>query len=406
MIQLPSFRSLVRRIRLYLWHKILGVLALVADFSRFLFFLARYLLKKLSSFPRLVFSFQLSVVSWFSSLKFLLTAKLLWGRGRLFRFFTHVGIISLALAIIISGGLLSGTPLVRKAEGFAPTDYLSYADVLKSTPTPVTDIPGDRVRNAPVDYVVVSGDTLSSIGELFKISTDAIIYANNIADEDFLKPGQTLIIPPVEGVVYAVRKGDTLASIAAKFKVPAQSIGEFNYIFDNNDLKVGQKIVVPEAEIPQIPPAFIPPPVASRNRLSPVPLSAYNESGRESQVEGATGTFGWPMTSRSLSQYFSRYHLGVDITSPVGTPVYASDGGVILRAGWWQGGFGNAVKIDHGNGYTTAYAHMSRILVSVGQRVNKGQIIGEVGSTGHSTGPHTHFVVQKDGKYLNPLGVF
>lgn len=403
MIQFPNLSSLRSKSA----KGVRGVVTLLIDFLRFLLFLVKYIFGKIGSIPSLIFNFQLSIFNLFSSIKFFLTAKLIWGRGRLFKLFTHLGIISLALVTIVSGGLLSGTPLVRKASGFAPTDYLTYSDVLRLSPTPATDIP-DRPRNEPLDYVVASGDTLSSIGEMFRVSTDAIVYANNIADEDTLRPGQTLIIPPVEGVVYQVKKGDSLASIANKFKVPVQSIGEFNYIFDNSDLKVGQKIVVPEAEIPQVPPTFVPPPVAGGRspKLSPVPLTAYKEGGKAGGVEGSSGTFGWPMTSRSLSQYFTRYHLGIDITAPTGTPIYASDGGIVLRAGWWLGGFGNAVKLDHGNDFTTSYAHMSRILVSVGQKVSKGQVIGEVGSTGRSTGPHTHFVVQKDGKYLNPLGVF
>lgn len=377
------------------------------DFLRFLIYLSRYLLQKLTSLPRLVLNSYFLILNSFSAAKFLLTAKLIWGRGRLFRMAAHVGIISLAIVIIVSGGLLSGTPLVRRAQGFTPTDYLTMSDVLRASSTPATEL-SDRPRNEPLEYTVASGDTLSSIGEMFRVSTDALVYANNLGDEDTLRPGQKLTVPPVEGVIYLVKKGDTLASIAAKFKVPEQSIGEFNYIFDNSDLKAGQKIVVPEAEIPQVPKNFVPPPVAGQRspKLSPVPLSAYNEAGRIGEIDGSSGIFGWPLTSRSISQYFTRYHLGLDVTAPTGTPIYASDGGIILRAGWWQGGFGNAVKIDHGNGFTTAYAHMSRILVSVGQKVRKGQIIGEVGSTGRSTGPHTHFVVQKNGKYMNPLGIF
>jgi murein DD-endopeptidase MepM/ murein hydrolase activator NlpD len=398
-----KFKRLLKR----LGQVVFKIKTIFMEFFRFLAFFIKYLFGKVSSLPRLIIGSYFLFLNMISALKFFLIAKLIWGRGRLFRFVTHVGIISLAIVIIVSGGLLSGTPLVRRAEGFTPTDYLTYSDALRSNPSPATDIP-DRPRNEPLDYVVASGDTLSSIGEMFRVSTDAIVYANNIADEDVLRLGQTLIIPPVEGVIYQVKKGDSLASIAAKFKVPEQSIGEFNYIFDNSELKVGQKIVVPEAQIPQVPPAFVPPPVASSRspRLSPVPLTAYKEGGHAGGVEGSTGSFGWPMNSRSISQYFSRYHLGLDITAPVGTPVYASDGGIVLRSGWWLGGFGNAVKLDHGNGYTTAYAHMSQILVSVGQKVRKGQVVGEVGSTGRSTGPHTHFVVQKDGKYLNPLGVF
>lgn len=382
------------------------VVLLVKELYLFFSFVLVYLFRHLFlTFPRfLIVSYEL-LVTFFSSLKFFLTAKLIWSRGRLFKRFTHLGIISLALVTIVSGGFLSGTPLIRRVEGFTANDYLSQSDVLKSYVTPVTDL-GDRPRNEPLEYVVASGDTVSSIGELFRVSTDAIRYANNLSDEDIIKPGQGLTIPPVEGAIYVVKRGDTLSSIATKFKVPDQSIADFNYIFDNSDLKVGQKLVVPAAEIPAIPKSFSPPPLASRFKISPVPLTAYNERGQVGELTGATGTFGWPVDSRYLTQYFTRYHLGVDIAGGYGSAVYAADGGVVLRAGWWLGGFGNAVKIDHGSGYTTSYAHLSRILVSVGQKINRGQLLGEIGSTGHSSGPHLHFAVQRDGRYLNPLGVF
>ena len=205
-----------------------------------------------------------------------------------------------------------------------------------------------------------------------------------------------------------------MEGIAAKYKVAAQAIADFNYIVDNEDLKVGQKIVLPQAEIPPIPPKFVAPPLANRTPPSgrtvpggaPVPLSAYNEPGSPGQIPGATGSFGWPVAGRYISQYFYSYHLGIDIPGNTGEPIYAADGGRVARAGWWPGGFGNAVKIDHGNGYSTMYAHMSAVDVSVGQVLSKGQMIGKVGNTGRSFGSHLHLAVQQNGRYLNPLTIF
>ncbi len=357
-------------------------------FSSFVFL---YLLRRLFiSFPRFLVNCQRSIVKYLVDFKFYLTAKLIWSRGRLFNRVTHLGIISLALVTVVSGGFLSGTPLVRRAEGFVSEGFLNSSDVLKSYVSPETLL-GDKPRNEPLNYVVAAGDTVSSIGELFRVSVDAIRFANNLGDEDFIRTGQELIIPPVEGVIYKVKKGDTLSAIAKQFKVSDQAIAEFNYIFGDKDLSIGQKLVIPEAEIPAIPKNFAPPPLASSLRISPVPLTAYREQGRPGEVPGATGSFGWPLSTRRINQYYTRYHLGIDIDGDAGSPIYAADGGLVLRAGWWLGGFGNAIKIDHGNGFTTAYAHTSRVLVSVGQKVERGEVIGEVGSTGRSTGPTPSF---------------
>jgi len=400
---LRHFFSFLRALLSKILAKVFGFFV---DFLSFFTFLFTYLFRKLFRLPRLLLNTYFLILNSLSLLKFKFTAKLIWGRGKLFRPLTHLGIISLALVTIITGGILSGTPLVRSAQGFDQTDYLSLSDVLENYVSPETEIPEGRARGETIDYEVVAGDTLSSIGMRFRISVDAIRYANNLSDEDSLRLGQKLTIPPIEGAVYTIRKGDTVSKIAARFKVPPQAIIEFNYIADDNQLVAGQKIIVPEAEIPAIPPKFLPPPLASKGPVSPVPLTAYKEPGTSGGIEGATGAFGWPLNTRVITQYFKNYHLGIDIDGNTGDPIFVADGGVVLRAGWWLGGFGNAVKIDHGNGFTSTYAHMSQINVSVGQKVNKGQVIGRVGNTGRSFGSHLHFTIQNGGKYLNPLTIF
>ena len=109
----------------------------------------------------------------------------------------------------------------------------------------------------------------------------------------------------------------------------------------------------------------------------------------------------WPMRGR-ITTYYSRYHTGIDIANKLGTPIHPFASGVVVAAGW-QGSFGNSVTIVHNNGYATTYAHMSKILVTVGQQVDTASEVGLVGSTGRSTGPHLHFQLTLSGKTVNPL---
>ena len=130
----------------------------------------------------------------------------------------------------------------------------------------------------------------------------------------------------------------------------------------------------------------------------------------------ASGSFLWPVASYVyVSSRFGlrvhpitgekKSHTGIDIASNQGTAVYASDGGSVTLAGW-NGGYGNCIMIDHGNGYVTLYGHLSSISVSVGQPVSQGTTIGAVGSTGNSTGPHLHFEVLKNGTRIDPEQFF
>ena len=139
---------------------------------------------------------------------------------------------------------------------------------------------------------------------------------------------------------------------------------------------------------------------------------ANNQTYNAAAAVGASGSMMWPATSHAISSPFGyrihpisgvqKFHAGVDIGASYGSPVMAADGGTVILAGW-NGGYGNCVVINHGNGLTTLYGHMSSIAVSVGQSVGKGQTIGYVGSTGASTGPHLHWEVAVNGSVVNPL---
>ncbi len=127
---------------------------------------------------------------------------------------------------------------------------------------------------------------------------------------------------------------------------------------------------------------------------------------KEVPKTAATGVFLMPTRGRISSRYGmrnGRMHRGLDIATPTGTAIKAADGGKVVFTGR-KGAFGNLVEIDHGNGYTTRYAHCSSINVKTGERVYKGQVIAKVGNTGRSTGSHLHFEVLKNGRNMNPQG--
>ncbi|HWJ03155.1 MAG TPA: M23 family metallopeptidase, partial [Verrucomicrobiae bacterium] len=148
-----------------------------------------------------------------------------------------------------------------------------------------------------------------------------------------------------------------------------------------NLLKIGQILTLPAAQAR-----------ATRGGVNPVP-------------EKSAGSFQWPLSGTISSPYGWRkgeFHDGLDIAAEKGTEIAAARGGTVVFAGWSYG-YGQAVKIDHGDGYSTLYAHTSKMLVGVGDQVTAGQVIALVGSTGRSTGPHLHFEVRYAGKTLNPL---
>jgi murein DD-endopeptidase MepM/ murein hydrolase activator NlpD len=251
----------------------------------------------------------------------------------------------------------------------------------------------EKVRDKILDYEVQTGDTISRIADKFDISVDTILWENNLGKNDSIKPGQKLRILPVTGVSHKVARGETVYTIGKKYEAEPQAIVDFPFnTFSDNEtfaLAVGQTLIVPEGKRPN---------------AVPVNPSAYiaKRTPNAGSVS-ATGQFVWPMGG-TITQRFAWYHKGIDIATAHGTTVLAADSGQVIMAGWPDNtGYGNRVIIDHGNGFVTLYGHLSKIFVSSGQTVHRGDQIGQEGSTGRSTGPHLHFEIRKGGVYLNPL---
>ncbi len=225
-------------------------------------------------------------------------------------------------------------------------------------------------------YVIKKGDTLSDIAELFDVSINTILWANNIKGR-YIKPGQELIILPIEGLTHIIKKGDTLSSIAKKYKADEDEIISFNEILDGQALEVGSELVIPNGEMV-------------------IDHVAISDPKSYTQVRAdTTGFFINPAPGSWRSQGMHGKN-AIDFASPHGSPIVAvASGSVILsRSGGWNGGYGNYIVIAHSNGTQTLYSHLSRNLVWAGSYVVQGQVIGYMGSTGKSTGTHLHFEVR------------
>lgn len=263
-------------------------------------------------------------------------------------------------------------------------------------------------------YEVRGGDTIGSIAKAFNISQATILSANNL-DEDTakrVKPGDSLYILPVSGVAHTVQSGETAQQIAEKYSgAKAEEIVAYNKIIGDT-LEAGVEIIVPNGTRPAPTKAADPAPATtSTNRFARVGgtsrgiiTSTVSDTPAPS-APAAGGGYQWPTTTRRISCGFGycygHRHTGLDIDGEFGDPIYASNSGKVVQAGW-SGGYGISVLIDHGGGVQTRYGHLQKLYVGAGQTVSRGQTIGQEGSSGNSSGSHLHFEVIVNGRFVNP----
>jgi murein DD-endopeptidase MepM/ murein hydrolase activator NlpD len=244
------------------------------------------------------------------------------------------------------------------------------------------DIPLDLIeRFAWENYTVKRGDSVSQIALDHSISMDAIIASNDIANVRRIHVGQILKIPNMDGIPYTVKKGDTLVKIAAAMNVPLSAILDANDI-ESDVVSLGTKLFIPGAKMK-----------SDELRLAMGETFIYPIRGT------LTSRYGWrddPIT------HIQRFHAAIDLAAPRGTSISAAMDGRVDQTGY-NGNLGNFVIIIHGDDMKTMYGHMSKITAVQGAYVRQGGKIGEVGSTGYSTGNHLHFAVYKKDRALNPL---
>ena len=279
-----------------------------------------------------------------------------------------------------------------------PTSALPQ--LMRNIYDPFTVIP-ERQRNGVIQYEIVKGDTVIGIGERFGLEPNTIAWSNKRSIIQSLRPGRVLNIPPVDGVYHTVIGSRNIGEIVRSYRVddPWPVIdSEFNRLFGATPetvLPSGTQFLIPGGEAEQI--AWTPRVQreggTSRSGGSFVSF-ASGQPGSCGRVQNATGTY-WnnPMSSYTFTQGFSVYHSGIDLAWAVGAPVRAANGGVVIFSGWNSFGYGYTVVLSHGP-FTTVYGHLSRIDVRCRQLVNTGQVIGALGNSGNSTGPHLHFEIR------------
>ena len=373
MIELMERLSIFKRLRtksvIVWWWEVRG----------FLKFLYQYLKKRVGG-----------IFEYFEAGKGVVVEGLVAKRGRYTRPFLHTGMTGLVLIGLIL------TPIIAQAVGEEEASSMGQGGAVlgmgmeaMDTTTSVSIKPRDTV----VTYIVQPGDTISSIAAKFDVSIDTIRWQNSLSSIDSIKPGDKVEVPPVTGMVHKVVRGETIFSIAKKYDVTAQQIINWPFNTYSNDetfeLAAGQTLIVPDgvkpAEVLWDPKRYVAQTTPSAGAVS------------------ATGQFIWP-AGGNITQRYVWYHKAIDIANKSGPAVLAADSGRVVTAGWPDSaGYGNRVMIDHGNGFQTLYAHLASISVSVGQTVNRGDVIGRMGSTGRSTGTHLHFEIRTGGQLVDPL---
>ena len=288
-------------------------------------------------------------------------------------------------------------------EEYIDTSYVKNLGIIAETL--------NETKAGEVTYTVVSGDAPGTIAEQFDMSLDDLKAANPGYDWSILHVGDVLTISHavpyltvvnverqdyVQDVPYDIEYVDNDSMYQGEYKVLSKGV------FGKADISANVSYVNGEETKREV--------VSSVTLTQPT--SELQERGTKERPSWfPTGSFGWPCSGVITSGFgyrntgirgASTYHEGIDIANGYGTPIYASDGGTVSYSGW-SGGYGYLVIIDHGNGYQTYYGHNSKLLVSVGEHVYKGQQIAKMGSTGVSSGSHCDFRIKLNGTFLNPL---
>jgi murein DD-endopeptidase MepM/ murein hydrolase activator NlpD len=302
--------------------------------------------------------------------------------------------------------------------------------------------------------IVGTSDTLEVLARRYNVSTTAILQANGYKGPRALSPGQQLIIPrptataaaptpalappaskpvaaaPAAASVHVVNKGDTLLSISRQHHIPVAELARANNLDQSAKLRLGMKLTVPGAKTAGAAPAA-PPPVAATAPAAPATkmvAAAQPQSARlvqptanveepaaaaeapaikPSEATGALPTFRWPVRGKVITTYGAKTNGksndGINLAVPEGTPVKAAEDGVVAYSGNELKGYGNLVLVRHSNGYVTAYAHASELLVKRGETIKRGQVIAKSGQSGEVGSPQLHFEIRKGSSPVDPL---
>ena len=308
------------------------------------------------------------------------------------------------------------TVAVEGVESVQQTSYEAFDGIPRLAQVHTT-IPS-RPRQDIEKYTVVEGDTIFGIAEKFGLKPETILWGNYyilLDDPHALKPGQELNILPQDGTYHQWQPGEGLNGISKYYGVTPEDI--LNWPGNNLDVASVGDFANPNIK----PGTWLFVPNGKREFISwSAPLGVTRENPASARVLGpgacdpisggavGYGAFVWPSNKHYLSGFDytpGANHFGIDIAGNEGEAVYSTDAGVVVYAGWNNYGYGNMIMVDHGNNFQSLYGHLSAINVGCGQSVGQGELIGAIGTTGRSSGPHLHFEIRAISSYVNPWDV-
>lgn len=278
-----------------------------------------------------------------------------------------------------------------------------------------TTIP-NRGRTEIETYTVQKGDTLFGVAEKYNMKPETIFWSNRYVmgnDPENLIPGMQLNILPIEGAYHRWSAGEGLNGVASFYGVTAEDIinyGGNNLSLDtigdlsNPNIAPGTMLIIPNGYATFV--SLIP--LVNIKNVTAGSAIGTGACGKLLDVSAySTGSFSWPTNQTEITGYDwspETNHNGIDIGGKSNDPIFASDSGIVVYAGWSSVGYGNLIIIDHGNGFTTLYGHLleGTIMVECGQSVSKYYQIAGMGSTGNSSGTHLHFEIRNNGHPVNP----
>ncbi len=294
------------------------------------------------------------------------------------------------------------------------------ADVFEGVPRLAqerTIIPS-RPRQEIIKYTVLEGDTIFGIAEKFGLKPETVLWGNYyvlLDNPHSLQPGQVLNILPVDGTYHEWQQGEGLNAVARYYGVKPEDIINYpaNHLdaasigdFSNPNIAPGTWLIVPGGKRDFI--SWSAPLGVTRENPALARVLGDGACGPVSGGAVGYGSFIWPSNKHYLSGFDyspSTNHWGIDIAGNEGEAVYATDAGVVVYAGWNNYGYGNMIMVDHGRGFQSLYAHLSALNVICGQSVGQGDVIGAIGTTGRSSGPHLHFEIRASSSFVNPWDV-
>jgi len=307
---------------------------------------------------------------------------------------------------------------------------------------------------ASTTIIVGTSDTLEILAQRYRVTSAAILAANGYRGPRTLSPGQQLIIPHATAIaaapataapvskpiavtsaapsVHVVNPGDTLISIARRNHVSVAQLAKANNLDSSAKLRLGARLTVPGAKTAGVAPVAPAPVAAAQPAVAALPApgtkvaaagpqqsvrlaqagpTAEDNAGespvKASEATGALPTFRWPVRGKVITSYGAKTNGksndGINLAVPEGTPIKAAEDGVVAYSGNELKGYGNLVLVRHSNGYVTAYAHASELLVKRGDTIKRGQVIAKSGQSGEVGSPQLHFEIRKGSNPVDPL---